>query len=229
MPSTIDEIRTALETRLNTARDAQDIRNAQIEYLGKKGTVTALLKQISGVAEDQRRQFGEQVNALKQWAVQAVEQRLSNLSSTARRYDIDFSLPGQLMPAGKKHILTQVEEEVESVFLSMGFDIEEGPEIEQEYYNFDALNTPADHPARDMQDTFYLAPGILLRSHTSPVQVRVMEKEKPPVRIITVGRCYRRDAQDASHFPVFHQLEGLMVEKGTHFTHLKGILTAFLE
>ena len=154
MPSTIDEMRTALDKRLTAARDAQDVRNAQIEYLGKKGTVTALLKQISGVAEDQRRQFGEQVNALKQWAVQAIEQRLSDLSSTARRYNIDFSLPGQLMPAGKKHILTQVEEEVESVFLSMGFDIEEGPEIEQEYYNFEALNIPADHPARDMQDTF---------------------------------------------------------------------------
>src|SRR5450756_2547077 len=128
MPSTIDEIRTDLDKRLTAARDAQDVRNAQIEYLGKKGTVTALLKQISGVAEEQRRQFGEQVNALKQWAVQAIEQRLSDLSSTARRYDIDFSLPGQLMPAGKKHIPTQVEEEIESVCCSMGFDIEEGPE-----------------------------------------------------------------------------------------------------
>ena len=133
MPSTIDEIRTALEARLIAAHDAQDVRDAQIEYLGKKGAVTALLKQISGIAEDQRRQFGEQVNALKQWAVKAFEQRLSDLSTTARRYDIDFSLPGQLMPTGKKHILTQVEEQVESVFLSMGFDIEEGPEIEQEY------------------------------------------------------------------------------------------------
>ena len=123
MPSTIDEIRTALEARLTAAHDVQDVRNAQIEYLGKKGALTTLLKQISGVAEDQRRQFGEQVNALKLWAVQALEQRLSDLSSTARTYDIDFSLPGQLMPAGKKHILTQVEEEVESVFLSMGFDI----------------------------------------------------------------------------------------------------------
>src|SRR5664280_574591 len=155
MPSTIDEIRTALETRLIAAHDAQDVRDAQIEYLGKKGALTALLKQISGIAEDQRRQFGEQVNALKQWAVKAFEQRLSDLSTTARRYDIDFSLPGQLMPAGNKHILTQVEEQVESVFLSMGFDIEEGPEIEQEYYNFEALNIPADHPARDMQAVSY--------------------------------------------------------------------------
>ena len=228
MPSTIDEIRTDLETRLTAARDAQDVRNAQIEYLGKKGTVTALLKQISGVAEDQRRQFGEQVNALKQWAAQAIEQKLSNLSSTARRYDIDFSLPGQLMPAGKKHILTQVEEEVESVFLSMGFDIEEGPEIEQEYYNFEALNIPADHPARDMQDTFYLAPGMLLRTHTSPIQVRTMKRGGPPIRMIATGRCYRRDAVDASHTPVFTQVEGLVIDKGITFADLKGVLQEFV-
>ncbi len=170
--------------------------NAQIEYLGKKGAVTALLKQISSVAEDQRRQFGEQVNALKQWAVQAFEQRLSDLSSTTRRYDIDFSLPGQLMPDGKKHILTQVEEEVESVFLSMGFDIEEGPEIEQEYYNFEALNIPADHPARDMQDTFYLAPGMLLRTHTSPIQVRTMKRQKPA----HTNDCHRHDAIAATRW-----------------------------
>jgi phenylalanyl-tRNA synthetase alpha chain len=228
MPSTIDEIRTALETRLIAAHDAQDVRDAQIEYLGKKGALTALLKQISGIAEDQRRQFGEQVNALKQWAVKAFEQRLSDLSTTARRYDIDFSLPGQLMPAGKKHILTQVEEQVESVFLSMGFDIEEGPEIEQEYYNFEALNIPADHPARDMQDTFYLAPGTLLRTHTSPIQVRTMKRENPPIRMIATGRCYRRDAVDASHTPVFTQVEGLVIDKGITFADLKGVLQEFV-
>lgn len=228
MPSTLDEIRTALEKRLTAACDAQDVRNAQIEYLGKKGAVTVLLKQISGLAEEQRRQFGEQVNALKQWAVQAFEQRLSDLSSMTRRYDIDFSLPGQLMPAGKKHILTQVEEEVESVFLSMGFDIEEGPEIEQEYYNFEALNIPADHPARDMQDTFYLAPGMLLRTHTSPIQVRTMKRESPPIRMIATGRCYRRDAVDASHTPVFTQVEGLVIDKGITFADLKGVLQEFV-
>jgi len=170
MPSTLDEVRTSLKQRLAAARNTQDVRAAQVEYLGKKGTITEFLKQIPSMGEDQRRQFGEQVNALKLWAVQAIEQRLSDLVATPQNYNIDFSLPGQIMPTGKKHILAQVEEEVESVFLSMGFDIEEGPEIEQEYYNFEALNIPADHPARDMQDTFYLAPGTLLRTHTSPIQ-----------------------------------------------------------
>jgi len=228
MPSTIDEIRSALEARLTAARDAQDVRNAQIEYLGKKGTLTALLKRISTISQDQRKQFGEQVNVLKQWAVQAIERRLTELSATTRRYDIDFSLPGQLLPAGRKHILTQVEEEVESVFLSMGFDIEDGPEIEQEYYNFEALNIPADHPARDMQDTFYLAPGTLLRTHTSPIQVRTMKREKPPIRMIATGRCYRRDAVDASHTPVFTQVEGLVIDKGITFADLKGVLQEFV-
>jgi phenylalanyl-tRNA synthetase alpha chain len=228
MPSTTDEIRTAIEGRLAAARDAQDVRNTQIEYLGKKGTVTSLLKQISTIPADQRKQFGEQVNALKQWAGQVVEQRLAALSFVSRACDIDFSLPGRVIPVGKKHILTQVEEEVESVFLSMGFDIEEGPEIEEEYYNFEALNIPADHPARDMQDTFYLAPGALLRTHTSPIQVRTMKRERPPIRMIATGRCYRRDAVDASHTPVFTQVEGLVIDKGITFADLKGVLQEFV-
>ncbi|MCE5193540.1 MAG: phenylalanine--tRNA ligase subunit alpha [Candidatus Cryosericum sp.] len=228
MPSTLDEVRTSLKQRLAAARNTQDVRAAQVEYLGKKGTITAFLKQIPSIAEDQRRQFGEQVNALKLWAVQAIEQRLSDLAATPQNYDIDFSLPGQIMPIGKKHILAQVEEEVESVFLSMGFDIEEGPEIEQEYYNFEALNIPADHPARDMQDTFYLAPGTLLRTHTSPIQVRTMKRQSPPIRIIATGRCYRRDAVDASHTPVFTQVEGLVIDKGITFADLKGVLQEFV-
>ncbi len=228
MPGTIDEIRTVIEQRLTAARDTQDIRSAQIEYLGKKGTITGLLKQISTLPADQRKEFGEQVNALKQWATQVIEQKLSVLSPVSHVCDVDFSLPGRIVPVGKKHILTQVEEEVESVFLSMGFDIEEGPEIEEEYYNFEALNIPADHPARDMQDTFYLAPGILLRTHTSPIQVRTMKRERPPIRMVATGRCYRRDAVDASHTPVFTQVEGLVIDKGITFADLKGVLQEFV-
>lgn len=228
MPSTLDEVRTSLEQRLRAALNAQDVRAVQVEFLGKKGVVTALLKQIASIDVSQRKQYGEQVNALKLWAAQEIEQRLSDLAARERRLDIDFSLPGQLMPTGKKHILTQVEEEVESVFLSMGFDIEEGPEIEQEYYNFEALNIPPDHPARDMQDTFYLAPGTLLRTHTSPIQVRTMKRQQPPIRIIATGRCYRRDAVDASHTPVFTQVEGLVIDKGITFADLKGVLQEFV-
>jgi len=228
MPSSTDEIRAAIEERLTAARSAADVRNTQIEYLGKKGTITNLLKQISTLPAGDRKQFGEQVNALKQWATQCFEQRLASLSSVARAYDIDFSLPGRIARVGKKHILSQVEEEVESAFLSMGFDIEEGPEVEEEYYNFEALNIPADHPARDMQDTFYLAPGRLLRTHTSPIQVRTMKRERPPIRMIATGRCYRRDAVDASHMPVFTQVEGLVVDKGITFADLKGVLQEFV-
>lgn len=228
MPSSTDEIRTAIEERLTAARSTTDVRNTQVEYLGKKGVVTNLLKQISTLPAEDRKQFGEQVNALKQWAAQCIEQKLASLSSVSRAYDIDFSLPGRITPVGKKHILSQVEEEVESAFLSMGFDIEEGPEIEEEYYNFEALNIPADHPARDMQDTFYLAPGILLRTHTSPIQVRTMKRERPPIRMIATGRCYRRDAVDASHMPVFTQVEGLVIDKGITFADLKGVLQEFV-
>ncbi len=229
MSQTIDEIRAALEKRLKNSHTLEDIRAIQVEYLGKKGNITALLKTIATLPVEQRKAFGQDVNLLKQWANQFIDDRLSALSSHTQHYDIDFSLPGRIVPAGRKHILSQVEEEVEAVFLSMGFDVEEGPEIEQEYYNFEALNIPADHPARDMQDTFYLAPGTLLRTHTSPIQVRTMKREKPPIRMVATGRCYRRDAVDASHTPVFTQVEGLVVDKHITFADLKGVLQEFVQ
>ncbi len=228
MPDTIDEIRTTLEQRLKDAHTLQDMRALQVEYLGKKGNVTALLKKIATLPVEKRKEFGQEINTLKQWVAQSIEERIAVFSSPVHQYNIDFSLPGRIMPEGRKHILSQVEEEVESVFLSMGFDVEEGPEIEQEYYNFEALNIPADHPARDMQDTFYLAPGMLLRTHTSPIQVRTMKREKPPIRMVATGRCYRRDAVDASHTPVFTQVEGLVVDKGITFADLKGVLQEFV-
>jgi phenylalanyl-tRNA synthetase alpha chain len=228
MSSSIDEIRTSLADHLKSARNVHDIQDVQVAFLGKKGLITSLLRQISSVPEAQRREFGEEVNSLKQWAAGQVQAKLAELAEDTARHDLDFSLPGRRVPLGKKHILAQVEEEVESVFLSMGFDIEEGPEIEEEYYNFEALNIPADHPARDMQDTFYLSPGILLRTHTSPIQVRTMKREQPPIRMVATGRCYRRDAVDASHSPVFTQVEGLVVDKGITFADLKGVLQEFV-
>ena len=228
MSSSIDEIRTNLAEQLKSARNVHDVQDLQVAFLGKKGLITSLLRRIASVPEVQRREFGEEVNSLKVWAAEQVQARLAELAEGASRHDLDFSLPGRCLPLGKKHILAQVEEEVESVFLSMGFDIEEGPEIEDEYYNFEALNIPADHPARDMQDTFYLAPGILLRTHTSPIQVRTMKREQPPIRMVATGRCYRRDAVDASHSPVFTQVEGLVVDKGITFADLKGVLQEFV-
>lgn len=228
MLNTTDKIRATIEQRLSAAADVADVRSIQVEFLGKKGALTTLLKQIPTLPADQRKGFGEQVNTLKQWAIEAIDHRLAELSSVLVSRDWDFSLPGRLMTPGKKHVLSQVEEDVESVFLSMGFTIEEGPEVEDEYHNFEALNIPADHPARDMQDTFYLGPGMLLRTHTSPIQVRTMKREQPPIRMIATGRCYRRDAVDASHSPVFTQVEGLVIDKGITFADLKGVLQQFV-
>ncbi len=229
MSNKTEELRKEFEKALAGVKDRAALDGLRVRFLGRKnGLLTEILRGLKDLGPEERRLAGAAANQLKG----EVETRLAEAEKGLQerpRATVDLTLPGPEIKIGHLHPLTQIIRESVGFFEKAGFQLREGPEIETEWYNFDALNTPADHPARDMQDTFYLAPGVLLRSHTSPVQVRVMEKEKPPVRIVTVGRCYRRDAQDASHSPVFHQLEGLMVEKGTRFTHLKGILTAFLE
>ena len=229
MSNKIEELRLEFEKALGEVKDQATLESVRVRFLGRKnGLLTEILRGLKDLNPEERRLIGAAANRFKG----EVEARLAEVEKGLQerpKLTLDLTLPGPEIKIGHLHPLTQTIREAVGFFEKIGFQVREGPEIETEWYNFDALNTPADHPARDIQDTFYLAPGVLLRSHTSPVQIRVMEKEKPPVRIITVGRCYRRDAQDASHFPVFHQLEGLMVEKGTHFTHLKGILTAFLE
>jgi len=229
MTDQIEKLRIEFEKALSEVGSASDLEKVRVRFLGRQaGLLTEVLHGLKNLSLEERRTVGAGANRLKneiEAKIAGAEKRFKE----APKVTIDLTLPGPEIRTGRLHPLTRVMREAVTFFERLGFQVREGPEIETEYYNFDALNTPADHPARDVHDTFYLAPGILLRSHTSPVQVRVMEKEKPPVRIITVGRCYRRDAQDASHSPVFHQLEGLMVEKGTRFTHLKGILTMFLE
>ncbi|MCX5642217.1 MAG: phenylalanine--tRNA ligase subunit alpha [Candidatus Omnitrophica bacterium] len=224
-----EELRADFEKALGEVKDQASLEGVRVRFLGRKGGfLTEILRGLKDLNPEERRLMGAAANQLKkefEARMAEAEQGLQEKPKTT----IDLTLPGPEIKIGRLHPLTQIIRESVGFFEKIGFQAWEGPEIETEWYNFDALNTPADHPARDMQDTFYLAPGVLLRSHTSPVQVRVMEKEKPPLRIITAGRCYRRDAQDASHSPVFHQLEGLMVEKGTNFTHLKGVLTMFLE
>ncbi len=229
MDDRIEEIRVEFEKALAEISSASELERVRIKFLGRQsGLLTEVLRGLRGLPLEERRRLGAAGNRLKE----KIETKLMEL---ARRFKekpkipIDLTLPGPEIKIGHLHPITQVIQEAISFFERFGFQKREGPEIETEYYNFDALNTPADHPARDTHDTFYLTAGILLRSHTSPVQIRVMEREKPPIRIITAGRCYRRDASDARHTPVFHQLEGLVVEKGIRFTHLKGILTAFLE
>ncbi|MFA5394293.1 MAG: phenylalanine--tRNA ligase subunit alpha [Candidatus Ratteibacteria bacterium] len=229
MPNKIEKLRLEFGKALGEVKDQASLESVRVSFLGRKGGfLTEILRGLKDLGPEERRLIGAAANQFKG----EIEARLAEAEKGLQdkpKATIDLTLPGPEIKIGHLHPITRVIQESVCFFEKMGFQTREGPEIETEWYNFDALNTPADHPARDMQDTFYLAPGILLRSHTSPVQIRTMEKEKPPVRIIAVGRVYRRDAQDASHSPVFHQLEVLMVEKGTHFTHLKGILTAFLE
>jgi len=210
-----------------------ELLEIRTRYLGRKGLLTGLLRNISGVPSGERPRFGQQCNEFKEVLSGEIEQRLTDLASSKREGDLlrerlDVTLPGRGVRYGRRHPVTQVREEICRIFAGLGFSVEEGPEVEMDYYNFEALNIPKDHPARDMQDTFYVEDNIVLRTHTSPVQVRIMEKRKPPVRILSPGRVYRRDS-DVSHTPMFHQIEGLLVDRGITFSDLKGVLTAFLK
>ncbi len=228
-----DRIRADLSDRLAGLTGESSLEAFRIEFLGRKGRLAALFRLLGGIDPKERSQAGQLLNALKQDATAAFDARRVALAgeSLAARIEgerIDLSLPGIYPPLGHRHLLTQVQQEIEGIFLRMGFDVVAGPEIETEYYNFEALNIPADHPARDDWDTFYLDDGRLLRPHTSPMQIRVMENSEPPVRIVCPGRCYRRDAQDATHSPVFHQIELLWVEEGLSLTNLKYVIELFV-
>ena len=201
--------------------------------MGKKGSLTSLLKKMGSLSPEERPKIGQIANEVRNELEKAWEVKLKELEEVAlaKRLEqerIDISLPGYFLPRGHQHPLSKVIEQIEDIFIGMGFTIAEGPEIETDYYNFEALNIPKDHPARDMQDSFYLTEDILLRTQTSPVQVRTMEKMKPrlPVKIICPGKVYRHD-DDATHSPMFHQVEGLLVDKGVRMSDLKGILLAF--
>lgn len=205
----------------------------RIEYLGRKGRVSQLFKTLPDFDVNERAKAGKLLNDLKERASGVLNIRKGelNAASLRRRIEkerVDLTLPGVYHRLGHLHLLTRVQQEIESIFLRMGFNVASGPEIEDEYYNFEALNIPADHPARDEWDTFYIDETHLLRPHTSPVQIRVMKDTDPPVRIICPGRCYRRDNQDATHSPVFHQVELLWVEKGLSLANLKYMIELFV-
>lgn len=214
---------------LKKAKGKEELENFRITYLGRKGALTKILRKIKDLPLEERRISGKRANDLKGQLEESLKVRLSQLEGRKKVERFDITLPGIKPESGHLHPITLISNEVKEIFQELGFEMVAGPEIETEYYNFEALNFPPEHPARDSFDSFYLAPGILLRSHTSPVQIRVMERRKPPLRIITIGRCFRRDAIDASHFPVFHQIEGLMIGEGISFSHLKGVLTYFLQ
>ena len=226
-------VETDLEQRLQTLTDQQRLEAFRVEFLGRKGRIAQLFKTLAEIKPTERAEVGRLLNALKKRATAALAVRQSELEQTTVEKRLlqekaDLTLPGSYHPLGHLHLLTQVQHEIESIFLRMGFDVATGPEIETEYHNFDALNIPADHPAREEWDSFYINDTHLLRPHTSPVQIRVMQETSPPVRIICPGRCYRRDAQDATHSPVFHQVELLWVEEGLSLANLKYVIELFV-
>ena len=213
------------------AEDAE-IEQIKIKYLGKKGELTAVLRGMGALSAEERPIVGQLANEVRAAIEEAIAQKAKEAQAKAlekklKAEKLDVTMPGTPTRVGHVHPLTQVQRELEDIFIGMGFSIVEGPEVELDYYNFQALNIPENHPARDTQDTFYIGENVLLRSQTSPVQVRTMEHQKPPIRIISPGRVYRSDALDATHSPLFHQLEGLVVDKGITMGDLKGTLEIF--
>jgi phenylalanyl-tRNA synthetase alpha chain len=228
----LEELRKKAEEELDRAGTEEELLAVKTRYLGRKGLLTGLLRNITGVPPEERPLFGKLSNEIKDILTAKIEGALQNIASRRRnetllRERVDVTLPGRGVQYGRLHPITQVSFEIIDIFSGLGFSVVEGPEVELDYYNFEALNIPKDHPARDMQDTFYVEENIVLRTHTSPVQIRTMEKQKPPVRILSPGRVYRPDS-DVSHTPMFHQIEGLLVDKGITFGDLKGILTFFV-
>ncbi len=225
----IEQIQNEALKEIETAADPKAVTKISIRYLGRKGKVTQLLRSIAGLPPEKRATAGQKANALKASLAKAFEDALQRFEiKSADAVDkVDVSLPGRPAAAGSLHALTQINTQMCDIFTRMGFDIAEGPEVETDYYNFEALNFPKDHPARDMQDTFFVSDNIVLRTHTSPLQIRTMEKQSPPVRIIMPGKVFRCDS-DLTHTPLFHQIEGLLVDENISFGDLKGVLTAFV-
>lgn len=217
---------------VSEAQDVAALDQVRVQFLGKKGEITSLMKNLGSVAPEDRPKMGAIINEAKDQVEHAISQRKQLLESAAldaklAAETIDITLPGRAMQEGSLHPVTRTIERIESFFAGAGFQVMEGPEIEDEFHNFEALNIPSHHPARAMHDTFYFDAGRLLRTHTSPVQVRTMEAQQPPLRIICPGRVYRCD-YDQTHSPMFHQMEGLLVDKGVSFADLKGILQEFM-
>ena len=234
MKDQIEKIKNTAQKEILDVKTLKDIENLRIKYLGKKGELTTILKQIGKLSDNEKPIIGQLVNEARDFINYSLESSIkkikeSNLEQRLNDEKIDVTLPGLHRAIGHKHPLTIVLDDVKEIFIGMGFDIVEGPEIETDYYNFEALNMPKYHPARDTQDTFYISENVLLRTQTSCVQIRTMEKTKPPIRIISPGRVYRSDTIDATHSPLFNQIEGLVVDKGVTFSDLKGTLEAFIQ
>ena len=221
-------LKDEIDVLLVNAHDRSSLEELRVKYLGRKGKINTLLKELAGLPLEEKRLYGNQVNTLKRELAEKIESRLETLTAKPQ-IDVDLLLPGRTPHLGHIHPLSKILAEIITFFSNFGFTVATAPEIEYDWYNFEALNMAKDHPARDMFSNFYLNGNMLLRSHTSPTQIRVMEKQKPPIKIICPGRCYRRDAFDASHSPVFHQVEALYVDKGVSFGELKWLLHEFVK
>ncbi|MBQ5765456.1 MAG: phenylalanine--tRNA ligase subunit alpha [Clostridia bacterium] len=229
MQQKLEQIKAAALAELASAEDSKAVEELRVRYLGKKGEITAILKQMGSLSPEERPKMGQLANEVRADIENAISTAMAEMGKKAqelrlKKETLDISIPGTVKEVGSLHPLNSTLDKLIDIFKSMGFDVVDGPEVETDYYNFEALNVPADHPARDMQDTFYLSENMLLRTQTSAAQIRTMEKRKPPIRIICPGRVYRSDDVDATHSPVFHQVEGLVVDKGITMCDLKGTL-----
>lgn len=229
----LEAIATLASKAIESAETLAELEQLRVDYLGKKGSVTSLLKGLGKLSPEERPKAGEEINKVKQRIHGDIQQRkdvfeAASLAKKLAEESIDITLPGRSQSLGGIHPVTRTIERISAFFESIGFDVVEGPEIEDDYHNFEALNIPEHHPARAMHDTFYLDPTTVLRTHTSPVQVRVMESQQPPLKVICPGRVYRCDS-DLTHTPMFHQVEGLLVNEGANFAELKGLVEAFLQ
>ena len=227
MEKQLEEIRTEFEHELAQTGSPQELEELKVRYLGRKGVLTSILRQMSSLSAEDRPRIGALSNALKTFIDEQISARCKQIEQTGEG-GIDITLPGRVPRQGTVHILNQVLTEIEEIFTQLGFAVASGPEVEDDYHNFEALNIPAHHPARDMQDTFWLTNGMLLRTHTSPCQVRAMERFGPPLRVIAPGRCFRYETIDASHENTFFQLEGLMIDKHISIANLIGIMKLLL-
>ncbi len=230
----LEELVTEARAAINAASDSSALDAVRVDFLGKKGKITALLKGLGKLSADERPAAGATINHAKQALQEQIGERKEVLQGAALAArlageKIDVTLPGRGQSTGGLHPVSRTLERIESIFTNIGFDVAEGPEIEDDYHNFGALNMPEHHPARAMQDTFYIDANTVLRTHTSPVQVRVMETSEPPIRIICPGRVYRSDSPDLTHTPMFHQVEGLLIDEDISFADLKGTIESFLQ
>lgn len=232
MKDKLEQIRISALEEMKKVQSMAELEGLRVKYLGKKGELTTILRSMGGLSPEERPLMGKLANEVRAKVEEFLDSRVENIKTIEKEKKlkeeiIDITLPGKKPVIGLRHPLYQTLEQFKEIFISLGFSVEEGPEVELDYYNFEALNIPKNHPARGEQDTFYINDNVVLRTQTSPIQIRVMEKQKPPIKMIAPGKVYRSDAVDATHSPIFYQMEGLVIDKGITFADLKGTLEMF--